>query len=77
MIRPEGPNDELAVEQINSFVAPGIQCNRRSRRSRGLSPGEAASMSALVANTGYAVELVEIEKRFAAVESYQTSGVPK
>jgi hypothetical protein len=34
-------------------------------------------MSALVANTGYAVELVEIEKRFAAVESYQTSGVPK
>jgi hypothetical protein len=37
-----------------------------------LSTSEAANMGALVANVGKAVELVDIEKRLAALESFQT-----
>jgi high-affinity K+ transport system ATPase subunit B len=39
-----------------------------------LSTSEAANMSVLVSNVGKAVELVDIERRLAAVESFQTPG---
>lgn len=70
---------EFALPAINSAqdVVTATNAIAAAVAAGQLSPGEAASMSALVANTGRAVELVEIEKRLAAVESYQITGASK
>jgi hypothetical protein len=42
-----------------------------------MTSGDAANLGALVSSVGRAIELSEIEKRLAAVESYQSTGAPK